>query len=136
MEYSKDFIERELQKLTLLLIKLISGLTESNAINFEKDLEETNSFLKKEFNLTITEITAMNAAALIESLKKTNPIHLEKIVELISVIAQKNEWTENKNEKNELISKGLVLIEYLNDKSDTFSFKRINLKSDLEKSLQ
>lgn len=136
MEYSKDFIEREIQKLTLLLIKLVNGLSENNTINSENEIKETEESLKKIFGLTVTEIIEMDDVFIVEKLKYVHPIHFEKLVELIYVIVKKNKFIDNEKDKKELINKGLSFIDLVNSKSEVFSLDRINLRNSLEKLLK
>jgi len=134
MENSKDFIEREIQKLTLMLIKLISQVSGANLNDFEIGIKETNDVLKSEFDLTIGEISNMTDFTLIEKIGVLHETHIEKLVELLYEIIKKNDLIEAEKvyDGNKLIEKALLLIEYIDMNSNTFSLKRSNLKNVLQ----
>lgn len=134
MEQRNDFIEREIQKLTLLLIKLISQVSGINIDNFEIELVQTSEVLKSKFDLSIREIIEINDNELIRKIDCLNETTIEKLAELLNEIVKKLSQKENENEvdRKKLARKAIVLIEYLDDKTNTFSITRMNLKNVLQ----
>ncbi|MCG8237346.1 hypothetical protein [Tenacibaculum finnmarkense] len=137
MEHQKDFIEREIQKLTLILTKLISGFSETNLNNFDIGIEEINDVLKSEFDLTIPELSKMTNFTLIKKARGLHKIHIEKLIELLYQIIKKNKSakTDKVIDENKLIKKTLLLIEYVDKKSNTFSLERLNIKNVLQQNI-
>lgn len=134
MEQRKDFIEREIQKLTLMMIKLINQISGANLNDFEIGIKETNDTLKSQFDLTIEEISNMQDFILIEKIRTLQETHLEKLVELLNEIIKKNDLIKAGKiiNENKLIKKTLLLIEYIDKTSSTFSLERFKIKNVLQ----
>ena len=134
MEHSKDFIEREIQKLTLMMINLINQISGANLNDFEIGIKATNEALKSQFDLTIGEILNMQNSTLIEKISDLQKVHIEKLVEILYEVIKKNDLIETKKiyDGNKLTEKTLLLIEHIDKNSNTFSLKRLNLKNVLQ----
>ena len=134
MEQRNDFILREIQKLSLFLKKLIQEVTGINSNDVEIGINQTSEALKAQFDLSIREIIELNNNELIVKISSLHETHIEKLAELINEIVKK--LSQDKKEygfdRKELASKAIVLIEYLDNKSDTFSIARMNLKNVLQ----
>ena len=131
---SKDFLEREIEKLNLMILKLISLISKSNPNDFENDIKETDEFLKINFDLTIGEISTMSNSNFIEKIRDLHESHTDKLVELLFEIIQKMDSIETEQgfNKHPLIEKSLLLIEYIDNNSTTFSVSRLNIKNTLQ----
>ena len=131
---SKDFLEREIEKLNLMILKLISLISKSNPNDFENDIKETDEFLKTNFDLTIGEISTMSNSNFIEKIRDLHESHTDKLVELLFEIIQKMDSNETEQgfNKHHLIEKSLLLIEYIDNHSTTFSVSRLNIKNTLQ----
>ncbi|WP_298780066.1 hypothetical protein [uncultured Polaribacter sp.] len=137
MEVEKDFIKREIQKLLLLLNSLIGKISGINSNNAESEIGDINEALKNEFDLSLVRIAKMENSELIEHISKLHESHAEKILELIYEIILK---TESVNfgedfEKTEIIQKGIMIIDYINEKTKIFSIGRMNMGNYLKQSL-
>ena len=128
---SKDFLEREIEKLNLMILKLIILISKSNPNDFENDIKETDEFLKTNFDLTIGEISTMSNSNFIEKIRDLHESHTDKLVELLFEIIQKMDSIETEQgfNKHPLIEKSLLLIEYIDNNSTTFSVSRLNIKN-------
>ena len=128
---SKDFLEREIEKLNLMILKLIILISKSNPNDFENDIKETDEFLKTNFDLTIGEISTMSNSNFIEKIRDLHESHTDKLVELLFEIIQKMDSIETEQgfNKHQLIEKSLLLIEYIDNNSTTFSVSRLNIKN-------
>ena len=135
MEQENDYIKREIQKLTMVLMKLIDKTTSANAISFEAVVFETNKELEEFFGLTLNEIVKNENSELMVRVESLHEEHLEKIIELIYQTIQKSEEfrVEFDFEIRELSNKLLLMIDFANDKSKLFSVERMNMKSQLIK---
>ena len=131
---SKDFLEREIEKLNLMILKLIILISKSNPNDFENDIKETDEFLKTNFDLTIGEISTMSNSNFIEKIRDLHESHTDKLVELLFEIIQKMDSNETEQgfNKHHLIEKSLLLIEYIDNHSTTFSVSRLNIKNTLQ----
>ena len=134
MEHSKDFIEREIQKLTLMMINLINQISGANINDFEIGIKATNEALKGQLDLTIGEILNMQNSTLIEKISDLQKVHIEKLVEILYEVIKKNDLIETGKiyDGNKLTEKTLLLLEHIDKNSTTFSLKRLNLKNVLQ----
>jgi len=113
MEVEKDLILREIQKLSLFLTSLIEKIGGLNSNNAISGIEEINVALKSEFDLTLRDLTQMKNFELVKQVEKLYDSHTEKLAELMFEIVMKTELP-------------------LNEKSNTFSMKRMNIKNALQ----
>lgn len=134
MEQSKDFIEREIQKLNLLLAALLNKVSGTNAGDFDVTIQQVNEALKEEFDFSIEEFSELQHQDLVNKLYNLHQMHLEKIAEIFYYVVKNIDETEKENKytKTELINNTIFLIDYINQYSSTFSIQRTNLKNDLQ----
>ncbi|MFI1770147.1 hypothetical protein [Thalassobellus citreus] len=134
MEVEKDLIKREIQKLTLTINSLIEKICGLNSNNSKSGIKKISEALKSELDLSLDRIIEMEASELIKHISNLHESHTEKIAELIYEIIIKSETVDfgKKYEKNKFIEKGIIIIDFLNEKSKTFSMKRMNMKNALQ----
>ncbi|MGY0408433.1 MAG: hypothetical protein ACWIPJ_08785 [Polaribacter sp.] len=134
MGFEKDLIKREINKLMLALTALIEKASGLNANNAVDGIEETTTFLKANFNLNILEIIELENTNLQQHISKLHPSHIEKLAELLYEIVKK--WDvfslETNYNKKKLAEKTVLLINYLDANSKTFSMKRMHIKNELQ----
>lgn len=128
MQEEKDYIQREIQRLTLLLKKLIGKALGIKSNDFEQEIQNIESDLKNEFDLTLREISEMENSELTKKISGLNEQHLEKLAELIKVVSENSQNDFGKK----IAKKGIVILEYLDNNSKTFSIKRMELKNTLQ----
>lgn len=128
MQQEKDYIQREIQRLTLLLTKLIGKALRLKTEDFEQGILKIESDLKTEFDLTLREIAEMENSVLTVKINGLDEQHLEKLVELTSVLVENLQGEFGKK----LARKGIVILDYLDSSSRTFSLKRMELKNTLQ----
>ncbi|BFP40050.1 hypothetical protein FGF1_08950 [Flavobacteriaceae bacterium GF1] len=131
MQQEKDVIQREIQRLTLFLTKLIGKAVGLSTNDFEQGFQNIESDLKNEFDLTLREITNLDDSKLTKKLEGLDEQHLEKLAELITALVGnlQNDFG------SELAKKGIVILDFLNNNSKTFSLKRMQLKNTLQQGL-
>ena len=134
MEVEKDLIKREIQKITLLLNSLIEKVIGLNTKNANSGIEKVNETLKTHFDLSLNKIAEIQNSELIKKISGFHNSHIEKIVELIYEIVMKTELSglEHNVYKKKLAIKGIVMIDFLNKQSNTFSIKRMHIKNKLQ----
>ena len=112
-----------------VLIGKISGLSSNNV---KSRIEEINKALKTEFDLTLLKITEMENSKLSKHIAELHESHIEKLAELMHEIVLKIELPNSDYNKKEIALKGVLLIDFLNENSKTFSIKRRNIKNKLQ----
>ena len=130
----KDFLLREVQRITLLLKELISKVTGLDSGNSSKDLTEIDNKLKSNLEISIKEIIDMTENEFLEKFLIKNENYLEQLSELIFEIIKKRQSNYDFDEK-ELIKKNIIIIEAVNKKSKTYSLQRMNMKNILQQHL-
>ena len=133
MKQENDYIKREIQKLTFALKKLIDKTVSADVNNVEAVMFETNEELKEYFGLSLNEIAIAENSKLMTRVENFHEEHIEKLIELIYKTLQKSEEFEFELnfEKKELSNKLLLMIDFANEKSKSFSVVRMNMKSQL-----
>ncbi|MDA9316634.1 hypothetical protein N9Q58_01825 [Polaribacter sp.] len=137
MEQESDYILREVKKLTLFITNLISNLNTSNKDELDNGIRETDDFIRKKWGISLKEITSISPFDFTKKFKELEEIHLEKLAELLNVFIKKIATLDMNKQYNgkELVKKGILLINILNDKSKTYSIKRMELKKELQRHL-
>ena len=130
----KDFLLREVQRITLLLKELISKVTGLDSGNSSKDLTEIDNKLKSNLDISIKAIIDMPENEFLEKFLNINENYLEQLSELIFEIIKKKQSNFDFDE-NELIKKNIIIIEAVNKKSKTYSLQRMNMKNILQQQL-
>ncbi|WP_410006649.1 hypothetical protein [Aequorivita nionensis] len=135
MEQEKDYIKREVRKLTLALMKLIDKTVSANVNNFEAVVFEINEKLNEYFSLSLNEIVTIENSELMNKVKGFHEEHLEKLIELLYQTIQKSEDHDSEFdfEIKELSNNLMLMIDLANDNSKSFSVERMNMKSQLIK---
>ncbi|MCG2431756.1 hypothetical protein [Aequorivita xiaoshiensis] len=134
MEIEKDYIKREIQKLNLILVSLIDKISGINSSNANNEISSINEVLEKEFDLTLEKISNINTTDLIKHISTLHESHIEKIVKLLYQFVVKIQSLDLKEnyELNKTAEKGIIIIEFLNQKSKLFSVERMNMKKTLQ----
>ena len=127
MQQEKDYIQREIQRLSLVLTKLIGMALGLKTQDVEQGVQNMESELKNEFDLTLREISEMTNIQLTHSIKGMHEQHLEKLLELM--VALPNNPYSNVNHK--IAGKGILILEYLDENSKNLLFKKNEIKKHL-----
>ncbi len=129
----RDYLLREIEKLNHLLLALTSKVSGLNSVNFEMGTKQINEDLIAQFGLTLNDFINVNETDFIERIKNIEKTNIELLVKLLSKIIEKiNELKKEKEYSTcELASKGIMLIEFLDIETETFSIERMNLKMKL-----
>ncbi|WP_031427365.1 hypothetical protein [Flavimarina sp. Hel_I_48] len=137
MEYEKDYIQREIQRLSLVLQTLIEKITGASSKIPQDNFNEIDTILNINFDFSIEELINATPRDLNEKLKEIHPAHLEKLIDLLYILINKSEFTTiHSANLHKLISIDLILIKILDDRSKDFSIARMQHKLELEKHLK
>ena len=123
--------------MTLFITNLISNLNTSNKDELDNGIRETDDFIRKKWGISLKKITSISPFDFTKKFKELEEIHLEKLAELLNVFIKKIATLDMNKQCNgkELAKKGILLINILNDKSKTYSIKRMELKKELQRHL-
>lgn len=134
MKVEKDLIKREIQKINLFLTTLIEKVSGLNLNTVKNGMEEINEDFNKFFKLTLKDFSEIENVELLKKLKTLDESHIEKLIHILYEVVIKAEIIDFKNyNKVKIAKKGVFLIDFLNEKSTTFSIDRMNKKNKLQK---
>lgn len=131
----RDFLLREIEKLTQLLKKLLDAVEAFTSDNVEIEFIKINEDLSDCFSFTFEELIEMKNSKLIDRLKNIDETNLELLATLILETTKKLYSTNNNPNINtsKLAEKGIEILNFVDDKSKMFSIKRMNIKNELQK---
>ena len=129
----QDFLLKEIEKISQVLIALIDKITGLGADNFENGIEQIDHSLKEQFDFDILALIELDEGDLLLKLESHSIVNVELLLELIIEIIKKNNLIKDKQQIDSkmLISKGLLIINYLNSKSKDYSIYRNSLHQQL-----
>ncbi|WP_405296929.1 hypothetical protein [Algibacter sp. Ld11] len=133
----KDTLLREIQRLTLLLKTLISKIIDVEPSDIDVALEEMDTVLKSNFNLSLKAMAIMPSDEFTTVITSLNEAHVEELTQLIFEVLRKVNQTDKTTgfDTVELIKKNILLINFLDENSDTFSMERMVMKNTLQQDL-
>lgn len=137
METEKDFIKREIEKLNLVLISLINKIIGSKSTNIESEIQDTDQTLKDQLGFTLSEIIEMSNSDLIMRFRTLHSTNLEKLLQLMYEIIQKAEMYSSNQvcNKRKIAEKAILISEFLDQNSSTFSIERFFMKNALQQKI-
>ena len=132
MEQEKDFLEREIQRLSLVLKTLTGRVLKIDPEGHDSDFEDVNNSLKEEFGFSIESFGELEQPVLINKIKEFQHFQVDELIELLYLMVKSlnTEWKTH-GAKIKSINNITFLIEYLNQHSTTFSLERMRLESSL-----
>lgn len=133
MQQSKDYLEREIERLSVLLIGLIEKISGSKSENTQDDLDEVSQALKGELDLSVSEISQIESSELLNHLSNLQESHIQQLVELLYQLYVKSEQLDMN--KSKIAEKAILLIDYLNENSNIFSLERMDMKNELKQNI-
>lgn len=130
----RDFLLREIEKLAKVIRKLLGIIEDLTSENFEIEFGKIDNELVDFFGFTLDELSKMENLELIDQLKEVDETNLELLSLFISGTVKKLQSTNNNSsiDSKELAKKAIVVIDFIDDKSKTFSINRMNLKKELQ----
>jgi hypothetical protein len=133
MQQSKDYLMREIERLSVLLIGLIEKISGSKSENTQDDLDEVSQALKGELDLSVSEISQIESSELLNHLSNLQESHIQQLVELLYQLYVKSEQLDMN--KSKIAEKAILLIDYLNENSNIFSLERMDMKNELKQNI-
>lgn len=132
MQQEKDFIKREIQRLTIFISRIIGRLQETEIEDLENTLDQVDDELKSEFGFNLAEMPLMPDKTLLEKVKNLSENNVEQLAILLATIADK---LDDRDQINKLVRKAIIMLDHVDSMSDTFSIKRMELKNTLKQRL-
>ncbi len=121
----KDFILREIEKISTLLRYLIGKLIPSSLVeNYEETIELINRELVENSGFNINEILSFSIKDFDEVFTQSKGYSYENTELLADLLFTLG--NDRSQSKSNYLKKALELYEYINEKSKTFSFERIS----------
>jgi hypothetical protein len=133
MQQSKDYLMREIERLSVLLIGLIEKISGSKSENTQDDLDEVSQALKGELDLSVSEISQIESSELLNHLSNLQESHIQQLVELLYQLYVKSEQLDMN--KSKIAEKAILLIDYLNENLNIFSLERMDMKNELKQNI-
>lgn len=129
MERKLDFIEKEIQRLTLFLDTLLKGLSKIEKAEINDSIDYFEKQLKEEFDFSIYELESVSDVDFMLKLEKLQYDQLER---LLVFLFKLNVLTKGKGaDITGLVQKMLAIIKYLDKNSAMYSFERATIKNKL-----
>jgi len=135
MQQEKDYLQREVERITLFLKTLLRRVAGLKDENFEPQYNQLEKDFKEEVDFSLSELGEMNALTLEQYLKKIHPSHIEKIVQITYEVIQKKQALQISINSGMIVN-ALKTLNHLNTTSKTYSIERQNLQSKLQKILE
>ncbi|SDG46078.1 hypothetical protein [Psychroflexus sediminis] len=134
MQQSKDYLEREIEKLSLMLISLIEKVTSLNSNSASDELNEIDTTLHGELDLNLSKISEMQEEEFLDHISSLHLSHIEHLSELLYRLVLKMDSSSLKEsyDYSKIAKKAILLIDVLDQKSKTFSMKRLQMKEHLK----
>jgi len=138
MAVERYFIKREIEKLVLVLTSLIDKMSRLKSGNTQNSMEEVNQTLKSAFDVTLEDFNEMESQDFLKKIGNLHESHIEKLIELLYTIVLSAKLTEvNRSyDKTMFSEKAILLIDFLNETSATFSVERMTMKNELQAYLE
>lgn len=130
----RDLLKDQIEQLGIVLAKILAdfiGLKSNNNVALE--IEILNERLQSDLGIDIEKLITLKKTELAEYVKNLNltETHLDTLSEYLKEVGiAKNEI--NKNEGQLYLEKALELLDITDDTSKTFSFDRMNKKSEIK----
>ena len=124
MEQKNDFIEREIQNITLFIRSLISKIVKG--VDLSTSIQTLDKELKGKLDFGFFEILGLNEEVLKRKLNGVDILILEELLNLFYEIDKKELEI---SEINNLSRVCIILIDEIENKSRVFSFERQDIKN-------
>tara|TARA_B110001454_G_C12722506_1_gene435403 strand:+ start:4944 stop:5330 length:387 start_codon:yes stop_codon:yes gene_type:complete len=124
MEQKNDFIEREIQKITLFIRSLISKIVKG--VDLNTSIQTLDKELKGKLDFGFFEILGLNEEVL---KKKINGVDILILEELLNLFYEIDKKELEISEINNLSRVCIILIDEIENKSRVFSFERQDIKN-------
>ncbi|MEM8928107.1 MAG: hypothetical protein AAGC45_07880 [Bacteroidota bacterium] len=131
MQQEKDYLQRDIERISLFLKILLRKVVGLNNEDFQPECSQLEKDLQEQVDFSMQELSQLDEVGLKDKIAPLHLAHIDKLVEIAFEILKKS----NPENKEKICRNILFMIEHLNKESDTFSLQRIQIKEELEKHL-
>ena len=130
----RDYLMREIERMSQILAKLIGKVIGLNPVNYEVEIKKINNVLSSEFGFELEELEGIDSSKFTEIIKNIDKSNIELLLKLLSEIIDKIIELEkdNKYNINDLCKKAILIIDQIDNKTKTFSMERMKVKTRLK----
>lgn len=132
MQEEKDYLMRDIERMTLflkILLQRIAGLTDEN---FESEYEQIEVDLKEKLDINLFELSEMDEITLLQKLEKLHISYVEKFVEIVYEFLKDIENLELIDKKQNLVSNTIKILDFIDKNSMTYSLQRSTMRDYLK----
>ena len=133
MQQEKDYLQREIERITLFLKTLLRRFAGLDDENFEEEFHQMETDLQTEFDFSIKAIGELDSEQLKTKLAQLHHSHVEILAEIAFEVFKKSYHNPTAAiNTNRLVLNTLEILYYLDSVSKTFSVQRENWKAYLK----
>ena len=128
MHHEKDYFLRDIERMTLflkILLRRIAGLKDEN---FEPEYDQIEKDLKSQIDFTLGELCDLNQKDLLQKLKGYHISVIEGFIDVAHEFLKKSP-TLSKAERSRLAQNILVMLDFVDENSKTFSIQRQSMRT-------
>jgi hypothetical protein len=129
MQEEKDYLQRDIERITLFLKIMLKRIAGLNDENFQPQYDELEKDLNEQVDFSLEELNHLNKTRLVQKIESMHLEHIEKLVEIAYEVVGKTSF----NNKKKLVNNVLLMIGYIDEKSNTFSLRRLQIREELQK---
>ncbi len=134
MSISKDYLEREIQKLGSFLQK-ITDMVIGRKQKPEEIHAEIDKILKETFTLNLEEQKGKDSAAFLETVLALTHASQTEVLFVCRMLKEKAEISQDASEKKEYYNRSLCLLEWVCSNAVVYSMEWDSLKSELKRKI-
>jgi len=129
----RDYFMRQIEGILKMLIGVTQKAFGLQTNNFVLGMSQIDQDLINQLDLSIDDIIKIKESDLLNKLKETGQENIYVLVEFLALLVKKIKEVKKEKDYNlkELINKGVVLIDFLDNETKTYSLKRVTLKKEL-----
>jgi hypothetical protein len=125
----EDYIKRQIDQLGRVLGKILADLIGLKAKGqVSEGIEAASEALKGELDLDIDDLASIppeKFLLILKEEKKLSDINFEKLADILFLLAEKPDlFNSDKDRRSKLYERSLIMYEYLDKTSSTYSFER------------
>ncbi len=130
MQEEKDYLQREIERITLFLktlLRRVAGFTDEN---FSPEYDQLEKELQAQIDFSLHDLSDMDTPDLERKMMSLPLVHVEKLAEVAFELLKKQRVTVNPRNFARNI---LYMLEHVNRESSVFSLQRQHLISETKK---
>ena len=130
MQEEKDYLQREIERITLFLktlLRRVAGFTDDN---FTPEYDQLEKELQAQIDFSIQDLSYIDTVDLYRKIKSLPLEHVEKLAEIAFQLLEKRLITSN---PRNFARNVLYMLEYVNKESSVYSLQRQYMLEEVKK---